>query len=65
MEENLSHRLRTRAEERVCSSCGSDDADLVVVAIRNIEIELNSLEMTDSTRQAVMTAIRKVLGSGN
>jgi len=64
MDENLSDSLRTRAEERVCSSCGSDDTDLVVVAIRNIETELNSVEMTDSTREAVMAAIRKVFGSG-
>jgi hypothetical protein len=65
MDKNLSHNLRTRAEERVCSSCGSDDTDLVVTAIRDIETELDSVEMADSTREAVMTAIRKVLGDGN
>jgi hypothetical protein len=65
MNENLPDSLRARAEERVCSSCGSDDTDLVVVAIRNIETDLNSVEMTDSTRKAVMAAIRKVLGDGN
>jgi hypothetical protein len=64
MDESLSDSLRARAEERVCSSCGSDDADLVVVAIRKIETELGFVEMTDSTREAVMTAIRKVLGGG-
>jgi hypothetical protein len=64
MDESLSDSLRTRAEERVCSSCGSDDTDLVVVAIRKIQTELNSVEMTDSAREAVMAAIRKVLGGG-
>jgi len=65
MDESLSDSLRTRAEERVCSSCGSDDTDLVAVAIRSIETELSSVEMADSTREAVMAAVRKVLGGGN
>jgi hypothetical protein len=59
---SLSNSLRTRAEERVCSSCGSDDTDLVAYAIRNIEAELSSVEMTDATREAVMAAVRKVMG---
>jgi hypothetical protein len=46
----------------VCSSCGSDDTDLVAYAIRNIEAELSSVEMTDATREAVMAAVRKVMG---
>ena len=62
MAENLTDSLRTRAEERVCSSCGEDDTDLVAIAIRNIETELNSVEIADATREAVMAAIRKVLG---
>ena len=61
MQENLCDSLRMRAEERVCSSCGSNDTDLVIVAIRNIETELRVVEMTDSTIKAVMAAIRKVL----
>jgi len=62
MEQNLSDRLRTRAEQRVCSSCGPADTDLVVAAICNIETEVSSLDMPDSTREAVMAAILKVLG---
>jgi len=38
------------------------DTDLVVAAICNIETEVSSLDMPDSTREAVMAAILKVLG---